>query len=105
MILLVAFGCAACNAPRGEESAADGGCRLRIIATFDRPPDSALLEDLARVSRARLQLLREMPADLYLMELAADEPADAACSRALERLRRDERVRSADIDERRGIAE
>jgi hypothetical protein len=46
-----------------------------------------------------------MPADLYLMELAADEPADAACSRALERLRRDERVRSADIDERRGIAE
>ena len=104
--MLTVLGSVACSVPGGggTEPEADAGCRLRIIVALDRAPDPALLEDLARVSSAELNLLNEMPADLYLIELAVDEP-DAACSRALERLRSDERVRSADIDERRGIAE
>jgi hypothetical protein len=102
ILLLAVLGCAACKAPRGAESA--DGCRLRVIVALDRAPDSALLEDLSRASGARLELTSDMPAGLYLMELAADEAGDA-CSRALERLRQDERVRSADIDERRGIAD
>ena len=97
--------CAACNGPRSADlSAGETRCTVRIIASFDRAPDAALLESLSRASGAELALLNEMPAGLYLLELAASGPDDA-CSRALERLRSDERVRSADVDERRRIAE
>jgi len=97
--------CAACNGPRGDDlSAAETRCSVRIIASFERAFDAALLESLSRASGAQLSLLNEMPAGLYLLELAANGPDDA-CSRALERLRSDECVRSADMDERRGIAD
>lgn len=82
---------------------AEERCTLHVIASFARAPDAALLEALGRASGAELNLLSEMGAGLYLVELAANGPDDA-CSRALERLRSDERVRSADPDERRTIA-
>lgn len=76
---------------------------MRVIASFVQAPDAMLLEALARASGAELRLLDEIGAGLYLLELAANGQDDA-CSRALDRLRSDERVRSADPDERRTIA-
>lgn len=105
LFISFSFVCAACNGPRSADVSADEArCTVRIIASFEGTPDAALLESLSRASGAQLTLLNEMPAGLYLLELAANGP-DEACSRALERLQSDERVRSADMDERRRIAD
>jgi hypothetical protein len=65
-------------------------------------PDDALVADLARVSGARLELLRTMTANLHLFSLEADGP-EPECDAAVERLRHDSRVSAVDLDQRREI--
>jgi hypothetical protein len=101
--LLLIFGCAAaaCAQPR-DEAFASPSCSLRVIVTLESSPDDALIADLGRASRARLELVRTMTSNLHLFTLAADGP-EQECAAAIERLRRDPRVRAVDLDQRRQI--
>jgi len=56
--------------------------------------------DLARAVGVQLALIRTVTPGLYVFSLASAE-SDPGCREALERLRRDARVRSAEIDARR----
>jgi hypothetical protein len=97
------LGCvaAACAQPRDEIASAPS-CALRIIVTLQSAPDEALVDDLDRVSGARLELLRTMTSNLYLFSLEGQGP-EPECDAAVERLRRDPRVRAVDRDERRQV--
>ena len=68
--------------------------------TLDSAPDGTLVADLDRVSGSRLEVLRTMTSNLYLFSLEAQGP-QPECDAAVERLRRDPRVRAVDLDERR----
>ena len=59
---------------------------------------------LAQDANVELIFLREAGPGLYVYTLATDE-ADPGCTAALARLRADSRVRSVDLDERRGIGQ
>jgi hypothetical protein len=100
---LLALGCAAgaCAQPR-EDQASTPGCSVRVIVTLQPAPDAALVADLGRVSGARLELVRTMTSNLHLFSI--DAPGSASeCDAAIERLRRDPRVRAVDLDQRREI--
>ncbi len=73
-----------------------------MIVALDMAPDAALIADLSRVSGARLELIRTMTSNLYLLALEA-QGDDSECKAAMERLRGDPRVRSVDVDARRKI--
>jgi len=75
---------------------------MRVIVALTDAPDDKLLADLSRVSGARLELIREMASNLYLLTLET-QGADSECRAAMERLRGDPRVKSVDVDERRKI--
>jgi hypothetical protein len=79
-------------------------CDARIIMTFnqtlDEAPNDAFVTDLAHAAKAHLTFLRIAGPNLYVFSLVAAE-ADPGCRNALERLRRDPRIRSVDVDERR----
>jgi hypothetical protein len=102
-LLLVAVGCAAaaCAQPRGATSE-PVDCSVQVIVALQSAPDASVVADLGRASGARLELVRGMTSNLHLFSLTAPGPA-AECAAAIERLRRDARVRSVDLDERRGI--
>jgi hypothetical protein len=76
---------------------------VRVIVTLPAVPDDALIADLARVSRARLELVRTMTSGLHLFTLTAAGPGETECTAAIERLRLDPRVGAVDIDQRREI--
>jgi hypothetical protein len=103
-LLTLVLGCAAaaCVQPREVANAAPPTCSLNVIVALNTAPDGALLTDLSRVSGARLELVRTMTSNLYLLALEA-QGADAECRAAMERLRGDPRVLSADVDARRKI--
>jgi hypothetical protein len=103
-LLTLVLGCAAaaCVQPREVAQAAPSDCRLQLIVALDATPDDKLLADLSRVSGARLELIRTMTLNLYLLALEA-QGADSECRAAMERLRGDPRVRSVDVDARRKI--
>ena len=103
-LLTLLLGCcaAACVQPREVAQAAPSTCSLQVIAALDAAPDDTLLADLSRVSGARLALVRTMTSNLHLLTLEA-QGADSECRAAMERLRRDPRVRSVDVDARRKI--
>jgi hypothetical protein len=88
--------------PREVAQAAPSTCSLNVIVALNDAPDDKLLADLSRVSGARLELIRTMPSNLHLLSLEA-QGADSECRAAMERLRGDPRVRSADVDARRKI--
>jgi hypothetical protein len=98
---LLALGCAAaaCAQPR-DETASAPGCTVQVIVTLQSAPEDALVADLARVTGARLELVRSMTSNLHLFSLEAQGP-QPECDAAVERLRRDPRVRSVDLDRRR----
>jgi hypothetical protein len=80
------------------------GCESQIIVTFLQPldgdPDEDLVSSLAAGAGVRLVFLRSAGTGLYVFALMGRE-SDVSCDHPLERLRRDPRVRSADIDTRR----
>jgi hypothetical protein len=102
--LLLILGCAAgaCAQTRGDDAPAPAGCTAQLIVALQPVPDDALVADLARVSGARLELVRTMTSNLHLFTLTAAAP-EPECTAAIERLRRDPRVRAVDLDTRREI--
>ncbi len=101
VLLLLGCAAAACAQPR-DDRAREPSCEVRVIVALQPPPDDALVADLGRVSGARLELVRTMTLNLHLFALTA-AGAEPECNAAIERLRRDPRVRSVDLDQRRGI--
>ena len=79
-------------------------CRCQIIVSLREDPggrvDDGFVTDLARVSAVQLTFLRAIGPNLYVFSLVAAD-SDPSCRGALARLRRDPRVRSVDLDERR----
>ncbi|HEX5421398.1 MAG TPA: hypothetical protein VFY39_15505 [Gammaproteobacteria bacterium] len=85
---------------RGQ-GALPADCEVRLIVGLSQVPDKRLIADLARVSAARLELRDTIsPGRLYALSLTA-EGASSECAAAIERLRQDPRVRSAEVDARR----
>jgi hypothetical protein len=101
VLLLLGCAAAACAQPRDDRARAPS-CEARVIVALLPSPDDALVADLARVSGARLELVRAMTSNLHLFTLTASGP-EPVCSAAIERLRRDPRVRSVDLDQRRSV--
>src|SRR6185436_6563747 len=98
-------------------ASAIGGCKERVaetafapnaecsvIARFTTEANSALLADLGRMNAVELEPLGAISDDLRVYRLHAVGSEDD-CIAAIERLRRDERVRSVDLDARREIHE
>jgi hypothetical protein len=102
-LLLVAVGCAAaaCAQPRGA-AREPTDCSVQVIVALRSAPEESVVADLGRASGARLELVRTMTSNLHLFSLTAPGSAEE-CTAAIERLRRDARVRSVDLDERRRI--
>ena len=79
-------------------------CNSRVIISFSpgtRPmPDDNFVKDLSRAARIKLAFVSTITPNLHVFTLSAVE-VDPACHDALERLRRDPRVRSVDLDARR----
>jgi hypothetical protein len=96
--LLLGCATAACAQPR--EDAARAACTVNVIVGLQSEPSGALLADLGRASGARLELVRTMTSNLHLLALSA-AGAEPECAAAIERLRRDPRVRAVDVDTRR----
>ncbi len=83
-------------------------CHTRVVITFaqslgERPADDFVME-IARAANVVLVFVRAAGPGLYVFQLDADD-TDESCSRALAHLRRDERVRSVDLDQRRHVQE
>ena len=90
----------ACAEPRAQTTQA-GECSARIIVGFAAPIDAEGVAKLAVARDVRLIVVSRLLADLYVLDLSANG-ADAACAAALERVRSDPLVRSAELDSRRG---
>jgi hypothetical protein len=73
---------------------------VQAIVALQQDPVPSLVEELSRASGARLELVRAMTTNLHLFSLTA-AGTEAECLAAIERLRRDPRVRSVDVDQRR----
>jgi hypothetical protein len=102
-LLLIGCSAAACVEQQGElvlPSAPRSVCSIRVIVGFEGTPDAELIADVGRAADARLEVVGTLLPDLYVLALGADG-LESACLAALERLRSDPRVRSADIDARR----
>jgi hypothetical protein len=79
-------------------------CSSQIIMTFVQPldgdPEESFVASLASAAGVQLAFLRSAGPDLHVFALAGSE-SDASCRDSLRRLRRDPRIRSAEIDVRR----
>jgi hypothetical protein len=100
-LVLLSGATAACAQPR-DDAREPAGCSLQAIVALQQAPVPSFVADLSRASGARLELVRTMTSDIHLFSLTAPGP-EAECVAALERLRRDPRVRSVDLDQRRQI--
>lgn len=86
------------------EPAPSADCQARIILGLKTPapppPDDSWVRELAAASGVQLQYLRAISSGLYLFRMTAPSAA-GGCTAAIERLRADPRLRSAQIDQRR----
>jgi len=83
-------------------------CHTRVVITFaqslgDRPADDFVTE-ISRAANVALVFVRAAGPGLYVFQLDAGD-SDESCGQALARLRRDERIRSVDLDQRRHVSE
>jgi hypothetical protein len=88
---------AACAAPRAENVGMP--CQARVIVGFLGGANNDSIAAVAIASDTRLTVVEQLLPDLYVLDLAAS--GDSACAAALERLRADRHVRSAELDARR----
>ena len=79
-------------------------CTAQVIVTLAAvptiEPDQALIADLSRVANVQIAYLRSISPGVQVYSLSAED-AEARCTNAIERLRKDARVRSIDLDQRR----
>jgi hypothetical protein len=64
------------------------------------PPDGGLLKDLGKATGVRLTYVSSITTNLYVFGISDSAP-DPDCQQAIERLRKDSRIKSADVDARR----
>lgn len=102
-IALVAQGCAEPrdSRPSSMAAAAAVDCNSRIVVGFLAAADAGVVAAVAQSAAARLTVVNQLLPDLYVLDLSTTGP-DSACVAALARVRADARVRSADLDTRRG---
>ncbi len=109
IVVLTAYGCAApVDPPSNLPADPVNACHTRVVITFaeslgERPADDFVME-ISRAANVVLVFVRAAGPGLYVFQLDADD-TDESCSLALARLRRDERVRSVDLDQRRHALE
>lgn len=77
-------------------------CSVQVIVRHAAEPDSELLADLGRKNALTLEPVGVITRDLRVYALRAAGTNDD-CIDAMYRLRRDERVRSVELDARRGL--
>lgn len=85
------------------EQAQAADCKARIIvglAQAEPSPDEKFVTDLAHAAGVQLTFIRTVGRSMYVFSLMSAE-SDPGCREALERLRRDARVRSVEMDARR----
>jgi hypothetical protein len=106
LALVAAAGAIGACEHRGHDAArADGAeCSVRVIVRFATEADDTLLADLERMNSLELAPIGAITRDLGVYTLRA-AGSDEGCASAIDRLRRDERVRSVDIDGQREIHE
>ena len=106
---LTAYGCpATVDPPANLPADRVNACHTRVVITFagspgERPADDFVME-ISRAANVVLVFVRAAGPGLYVFQLDADD-SDESCSLALARLRRDARVRSVDLDQRRHVLE
>jgi hypothetical protein len=99
---------AACAISGGDEEgpnnarAQSSECAARVIVRLAVEPDDALLADLGRANALTLEPQGVIANDLRAYVLRAAGP-EAECVAAIARLRRDQRVRSVDLDSQREL--
>ena len=98
----VACSLTACSRAVETALAETGECSVQVIVLHVGEPDSALLADLERANDLTLEPAGVITRDLRVYKLRAAGTNDD-CIAAMYRLRRDDRVRSVDLDVRRGI--
>ena len=106
-MILTTYGCATpVDPPANLPADLVNACHTRVVITFaqswgERPGDD-VVKEISRATNVVLVFVRAAGPGLYVFELDADD-TDESCSLALARLRSDERVRSADFDQRRHV--
>ena len=98
----IACSITACSGQIDTALAEINECSVQVIVRHATEPDSALLADLARRNALTLEPVGVITRDLRVYTLRAAGTNDD-CIDAMYRLRRDERVRSVDLDVRRGL--
>ena len=89
-----------CNGGAGNAILAQAAeCSVPVIVSFMTAPNAASLADIARTNALELDPLGAITNDVRAYTLRASGSDD--CAEAIARLRRDDRVRSVDIDARR----
>ncbi len=87
-----------------QSVARDDSCTTRVIVGFEQDlgpaPSTELISDVARAASVELTFVRAVGGGLYVFSLGAVD-SDPSCGHALQRLRRDTRIRSVDVDVRR----
>jgi hypothetical protein len=77
------------------------GCSARVLITLAEPspgrPDDAFVTALERSAQGRLTFVRTVGPGILLFDLKTQN-SEPVCDDALDRLRKDSRVRSADLD-------
>jgi hypothetical protein len=105
-VLLAPFAIAssltACSGAVETALADTGECSVQVIVRHAAEPDGALLAELEREGIRPLEPIGVITRDLRVYTLRAAGTNDD-CIAAIYRLRRDDRVRSVDLDVRRGI--
>jgi hypothetical protein len=108
-MVLTACACAAAIDPQTNLPADRvNACHTRVVIRFaeslgERPADDFVME-ISHAANVVLVFVRAVKPGLYVFQLDAGG-SDESCSLALARLRRDERVRSVDLDQRRHASE
>ena len=87
-------------APLPPQAAAAAGCNARIIVGFHARTEAPAIAALAMSHSLTLDVVERLLPDLYVLDLSAPG-GDPACATAVEQLRADARVRSAELDARR----
>ncbi len=98
----VACSLTACSGAVETALADTNECSVQVIVRHAAEPDSALLADLERTNALTLEPVGVITRDLRVYTLRTAGTNDD-CIAAIDRLRRDDRVRSVDLDARRGI--
>src|SRR5262245_30594382 len=98
----VACSLAACSGAVETALAQEAKCSVQVIVRHAAEPDSDLLAELGRTNALELEPVSVITRDVRVYTLRAAGTNDD-CIAAIDRLRRDERVKSVDLDVRRGL--